>query len=312
MKMKQLWVMGAVAVSVAMVSCKKDQAPITYPTPSGNTSSLGSFLDAQAPQMQFFTLNASTGGVVTGQNGTILNVAPNSFMIPGGSVVSGNVTIQMKEVLSKEDMLFSGKMPVASNGQMLISGGEIFLKAFQGSTELQLVPNAQVFLSVPSSAPSGSMMEFYSDDTDTSSWNLTDSTNLTTTWDSTSNNAYYYFQIDSMNWINCDYFMSSGPLTGVEAEVGPDYDPSNCVLFISFDGINSITSLYNYSNHVYSTGSYYQLPIGMNVTFIAISEINGNYYSAFQSATIGVNHHEMLTLSATTHAQILTDISNLP
>lgn len=206
--------------------------------------------------------------------------------------------------------------PTTSGGKPLVSGGEVYFSAKQNNQKLKLAPAGYVYASVPTgNNPSYQMREFYS-----SSLSATDDWDSTTTpspinvmADTSSSKNYYSFQVDSTSWINCDYFYSgTGPTSSILANVGSSYDTSNCFVFVSFDGLNSAAHCYAYVNHMYSPGSYYTLPIGMSVTFVAISEKNGQYYSCFKPSVITANHNESLTLTATSLSQIKQDLTNLP
>ena len=63
-----------------------------------------------------------------------------------------------------------------------------------------------------------------------------------TTW--LENIFSYNFEIDSIGWINCDYFYNStDPLTQVEVVLPDTFNGNNSAVFIYYSDINSVASL---------------------------------------------------------------------
>ncbi len=307
-----------VLVLVMVVSCKRNEPnPIDtiFPGNPTTTNFSSEFFVANSVPVQSFNINSSSWQVITGSQGTRVTFSPGSFVTQTNQPVSGTVSIELKEIYSKKDMILSG-ISTVSNGMPLISGGEIKLVAKQNNLELKLAGNNLVYVEMPAGLnPSFQMNEFYADVVSgTNDWNSADTTTaIQVVPDSMSGGNFYLFTIDSMNWINCDYFSgNTGPSTDVRATVGNAYADSNCMVFVSFNGQNSAAHCFSYLNHTYSPGSYYTLPIGMAISFIAIAEINGQYYSDIHSSTVVLNHNETMNLQPTTLAQINAALALLP
>lgn len=321
--------LAASVATMTIVSCKKESQ--IAPNPTNNNSSVttlsGLFSQKEAAK-QTFTFNASLYNTIKGAKGTKLEFQPGCFKTMSGQPVSGNVTVEMREMFNKSDMIFS-KAPTMSNGKILVSGGELFLQAFQNGAQLQLSSPYAVKAKVPTGNNPGPMREFYSNQSYNPDGNLNWWTSDSIYYDSTYTDtdsmyvytdsidgdytSYYNFNLDNMNWINCDYFYDSpGPFTDVEINVGNQFDATNCVVYISFDGINSVAQLDDYDlNHVFNYG-YPSIPQGLNVHIVAIANIGGQFYSAFVPATLGANFSTNITLSATTLSQITADVNALP
>ncbi len=325
MKTKSKLKLLTLVVLVTAYGCKKDKEieSVNNPASGGTsqTSNMANFFTSNGVPIQSFSIDASTFELIEGNKGTKISIPSGSFLTQGGAPInSGNIQIELREIFSKKDMILSG-IPTMANKLPLISGGEIFIKAMQNGSELKLASKNSVTVEMPTGvSPDYNMQEFYSSNisaTDsTSGWSSADSTVISvvqdTTWSGggTSWPTYYYFQIDSMNWINCDYFWyDSSPKTDVMANLDTMFNSTNCVVFLSVDGINSIASMYFQNNSNYIT---YNFPIGKAVTFIAIAEINGQYYSAFISSTLVNNHIENITMNPTTLSQINSDLAGLP
>lgn len=301
------------AIAIGMIgACKKETAePTPVPAPH-STSAMGNFFSNNGVTVQHFTIDATTYQVIQGTGGTIFYISPNSFVTSGNGTVTGNISIELKELYSKKDMILTGVLPMSGHNP-LVSGGEFFVKATQGSQTLKLSGTSYVQVEMPAGTnPPNGMQEFYSNSIavgDSATGWTTNSDTITVVPDSSTGNNYYYFQIDSMNWVNCDYYWNDpAPKTMVTVNPGISYNDTNCVIFMSVNGQNTIGRLYHHNNS-YSADGW---PTGKAITFVAISEINGQYYSAFKPSVITGNQNETLTLTATTLAQIKQALANLP
>lgn len=322
MKMRKSIIMIA-GCALFFVACqKKDQ--LLDPSIEGNGNPIEVKGDAQALKnffasnetnaTQSFTIDVANPQLITGSGGLTLQFYANSFETQSGQTVTGNVEIKLLEVYNKRDMFLLNKPTMGKTwlGELnpLISGGEFKVMAYQNNQQLRLKSGFSYSATVP--APGGAdpqMSLFYGDTTnDTLIWNPADSGQL---W-GTGN--LYNGIFDSLGWINCDYFYNDPrPKTFVEVEIPHGFTNQTCAVFVWFDGLNSLTSFYNYSNGVYTTAPSYKLPVGLNVHFIAISFIGGNPHVAIVPSTIVNNHHEVISsLNATTLAQLAIDISALP
>jgi hypothetical protein len=67
---------------------------------------------------------------------------------------------------------------------------------------------------------------------------------------------------------------------------------------------------FNEETNAYVSG-YYKLPVGFNVTFMAISEINGQFYYAEQAATVTEDLVVSLLPQTCTQAYIDQKLSGL-
>jgi hypothetical protein len=307
----------AILVGLIAAGCKKDVIDEPLPNPGNvSNSSLAAFFSNNAPAMQTFTVNAAQYTTVTGQRGTKITVYPNAFLTQANQQVSGNVTLKLQEVYSKKDIILSGASTVA-DGKPLISGGEINLTAWQGNNELKLNPAGMVLVKMPAvSSTSMAMNEFYASRIDSANDFTAPDTSqfINMVQDSFMSVTFFDFRIDSLNWINCDrFYYMGGQQTSIRATLPAQFNETNCKVFISFNGLHSAASLYSVlpSGQEFSPGPYYTLQVGMPVTFVALAEINGQFYSAFQSTTITNNHNEIMNLQQATEAQINQQLNAL-
>ena len=316
MKKIRNFALAAIGIAVFAVSCKKDD-PITpnNPDPTGNSQALKNyFSNKEANAVQTFTIDATLSQSITGTNGTVVNFYPNSFVTSDGTPVTGNVEIKLIEIYKKSDMIRMNK-PTMGNlpgGGMapIISGGEFKVTASQNGQEVLLAPGMSYNLIAP--APNGidpNMEIFYGNESgDTLTWNQADSSLVF------GEQGSYYGYFDSLNWVNFDYFMNDpNPQTTVQVQIPTGFTNQTCAMYVSFDGLNSITSFYNYSGGIYTSAPNYTLPIGTEVHFVAMAIIGGVPHVAIVPSTIVDNHLEVITeLTATTDSQFETDLNNLP
>lgn len=309
---------GLAISGLIFTSCKKEETnpPSSDPqTSSPSAQDLGAYFDQNlADEVETFTADASQAFTITTSGGTQLNFPANAFEDANGAQVSGNIDIDVVELLDKRDMLLTntptmGNLPNGGRAP-LISGGEFRVTASQNGNEIELKDGFSYGATVP--APNGvdsNMGLFYgSSNGDTLTWDEADSSFV---W---GQGGAYETYFDSLNWINLDYFMdSTGSNTTVQVELPAGLDNTNCMLYVSFDGQNSLANIYNYDNGAFTTAPYYTMPIGTDVHFIALAFINGDPYSAIVSATIGNNHYEVISaLNQTTPSQLESDINALP
>jgi len=298
-------ILATMLSAALIVGCKKDDDQAATPDLPGvpaTNAMLAIFQQHVEDATQVFTLNAASGGVVNGQEGVTMFFPPNAFRTLSGAAVTGTVQVELVEALTVGDMLWLNKRTVGNdNGQLrpLVSGGQYFLNATQGGQQLQLAENAG-YVNVP--APNGvdPNMQLFSGDVDP---------NGIITWDPFGNagglgqdSLSYSFPNDSLGWINCDYFMNQSPITGVQAVCPSDHNESNTLVWLVFPDMNSLTNMYSIDENIFGTGGSYQVPVGINVQIIALSNLDGTYSWATASTSVTAGMSVDLTFEPTTLA----------
>lgn len=318
---------GLLALSGAMAftACKKKETtedPVVQPVPQpGSSASLADLKNYLATNLanatQTFTMDEDAGQTITGAQGTMITFSANSFVTQSGAAVTGNVDVELVEIYNKTDMIL---MNAATMGRQwdntmkpLISGGEYKITVKQNGQLLDLAPGMGYSAQVPAmgGAVDPNMSLFYGEgenDPDTLVWNPADSAQIG------GQGSQYNFWSDSINWVNCDYFYNNpGAQTVVQATPPSGFNNTNMLLFVSFDGLNTICNLYGFSGGNFTTAPNYTLPIGQQVNFVAIAMINGSPQVTIVPATIANNHVEVLpNLTQMTSAQLSTALNALP
>jgi len=310
-------------------SCKKDtvnpsEGGSTQPTPTFSNANAIALLNNLATPLQTYTINATNYHSFTCTNGTMINIFPNAFLTQSGAAVTGVVTIEVKDILSKKDMILNNAMPI-SNGQLLVSGGEVYFNATQNGQKLKMNPASYVNMKVPTGiASSNQMLEFYSPgSSNLATINLnwataTDSIPIAVTTTTAGGfGSYYDFYCDSVTWTNCDYFYNtSGAKTTCTVNLTGSFDNSNTVVFMAMNGVNTMAKI-NSASYTATSQSFVSytnsMPEGVSYTVVAISFDGTNYYYTSQVITLTTDMIINLPiLTQTTKAQIQTNLSTLP
>lgn len=318
MELKKLLII-VIGIMITLAACKKEESDPTNESESEpSATQLQNFFDDNiAAATQKFTIDATSPEEIQGSQGTFIYFMNNSFEDNVGNDVTGNIDIELIEIYDKKDMLFLNKQTLGDdNGNLspLISGGEFKVTASQNGTEVYLKPWYEYFM--VAQAPNGTdenMETFYQNSAtdDTLNWTSGGPDSLSFVF--TDSLAYETYFRD-LGWVNLDYFMDTSANQTTVSVIPPEgFNNTNCSVFISFDGYNSLTSIYNYSNGKFITGSNYTIPVGLDVHFIVLAFINNVPHVAIVPSTITANHEEVISaLSATTISQLTTDIQNLP
>lgn len=289
---------------------------------------------------QTFTVNLNSPNTyIDGAKGTRITISSNSFKDASGNIVAEDIDFELIEAQTNEDMLLLGLPTVTDNGELLVSGGVIYVNATQNGNPLSINSDAPLRASIPTESFANQNMQFFtgSENSDGFSWDSIPDTNTITPvvvdsgyWDygygfdsSYIPGMSYNLEIDGVGWINCDYFWNSqASRTDIEVFLpsdpnGVQYDASNSVVYMYFTNVNSTAKLYDY--HVPNVGYNgifvgSNFPNGLSVNFVVISEVAGQW-SYHVSAPITLNgtnsvpHVEMIPASSMLNANSSQDVS---
>ncbi|MEI7595336.1 MAG: hypothetical protein WCK02_06265 [Bacteroidota bacterium] len=295
-------------------SCRKDEQP-TSTDDAKKYTSIGQFYAEFAPKLQTHTINASTGGTFTTSQGTVVNIPANAFKTQSGSAVTGNVTIEFKDIYKKSDMLLANVPTTAYWGAPIKSGGEFFIKAIQGSQALVMAAGKKIEVIQPilngMAADTGMLpMVIINDSTGMGGWAVTGADTVVFSATSYIFNLYEFNNpVDSGSWCNSDnpnYFNNYQQTT---LTMKPTDSPSiyHTDVFLVFKNINCMVHVYNYQNEF----PYYYAPIGLECTVVALGVKDGKLYSSFVPITISANQIVNFTLTETTATDFTNKLNTL-
>ncbi len=274
----------------ASIGCYKEDMQTN--TSTKKQSALTDLFKNIAPPMQNFTVNAGQQQVVIGEKGTKITFYSNSFKKKDGTILtSGNVKIVLQEMLTGQAMILANKT-TTSNGKLLQSGGQIYLNAYLNGEALdvnQLAKPKVMIPTSPNSAPMdlyiGSVKESDSVAGDTTiNWDIKEKDTVGKSADSS---YYYYYNIYSFGFSNCDvlYHYTSSK-TDITVTTPSGYVDSNCNVFAYFPIINGVTSLGgNSTTNIFKFG-YDMAPEGLDVKLVLVARKNNKYYYEIKSTIV--------------------------
>nr|WP_315220124.1 hypothetical protein [uncultured Flavobacterium sp.] len=306
------------------VSCDNSDGDDIIVTPPSATAFTNVRNIAIETRTQKFTATAGTGTIsLTSAKGVKININGNC-LTKAGVPVTGAVTIEYIELFDKGNMLVTNKptMGLTADGKknLLVSGGEFFIKATQGGQEL--ATSCNINLLVPTALTNGL-------DNEMTLWfgNVEDPENLV--WREANPNAdgtggkggvqgegnNYYVTFGNFGWTNVDKFYSDPrPKTTILVDAPEGYDNNNCAIYLSYDGEgqNALAKLDTYTTAGLFSEHYGQIPVGLACHIIFATEESGQWRYAIKAVTIAAGSTYSFTLAETTvgsEAQLVAAIN---
>ncbi len=294
--MKKNIFLTTIIAAISLVSCQKD-IDIFTPNPvqpQGPDTAWYNSLTGSLPvnllkeklkldvKLDSFELNANPATITT-------PAAQYSF--PGnccnglnGQVVTGKVYLETMLITRKGDMIRMDK-PTISNGRMLVSGGEIFVRLRKGNDELSLAPGKRVSITYSDPAPSPLMKLFYGDESNPDRFNWIPAMDSVAGQIGVfSGNQFYQLYSPQLRWINCDYFYDTtgASLVKLAANLPPQFTNGNSVAYLVFNNLRAVLPMYgNAAQRKFISNS---VTAGLPVTIIVISKQGDDYYLGRESA----------------------------
>ena len=312
----------SIFIALFFFSCEKETETIVIPSNIGTTpisSKINKFFEDNLNEAtENISVNSSSSfQTITTNKNISYTFGPNTFINSYGNAVSGNFDIEIIEALTKKEMMMINRPTFTHSGQLLVSGGVVYLNATQNGQQLSINDSEPVSVSIPTQDYVA--MDFFDGSFDNQGgfgWDESEDDTVITNTGGNGNGQdttffedmfSFNFEIDSIGWINCDYFYNSAdPLTQVEVVLPDTFNGNNSAVFIYYSDINSVASLSDYdADGTFDLGASYSTPVGMNVTFVVISENGGSYFYQSSIATITQDHTEVISsLNEVTEAQL--------
>lgn len=279
------------------------------------------FFEANGVQDQNFTVDAATGGSVTGEEGTIVTFPANAFVDESNNPVTGMVDIAIKEIFKPSQMILSNKPTNAINfsneNTFLLSEGETEVEISQNGNPLVLASGVSYQISVPSAGGlDNDMLPFAGTTSDAEGivWTPTADVGIQGGGMQyvTSPASYIYDAFDT-GWSNCDKFYGyPGAQTTNYINLSNSPNATETVIFLVFEE-NNLPAVVKFTTP-YANGiqSYVDmLPEGLAVTYIAITLENNQQYLAVDNVTITDEEELTLSFEAKSTQEILDALTAL-
>lgn len=312
---------------LSILSCDDNNETPEGPRPDKHAL-IQFFEDGIKENTQHFTISASTGGNITGNQGTMVKFSTNPFVTLNGNIVTGNVDVELIEIYDRSSMLFANRPTNGKkdNGDIstLISGGEFFVNATQDGIQLKPAVGFTII------APTDNTGEIDQDMSQFRGVEICDGDDCDVIWEENKDRgievgefqgtggwqtAYYVFQ-SQFGWTNIDrWYNDPRPKTTIFVDVPEGFDNTNCAVFITYDG--EPTALGSFDRFDADKGMFTEhyglIPIGLKVHVILISIIDNKISYAINAVTITENHVEVIDAVEDISEENLIDlIDSLP
>ena len=278
-------------------------------------------------RIQTATVDGVMGGEFTTASGTIVKFYEHSFRNPAGALVEGEVTLEVIEIYRRKDMLFTGR---PTNGKRydgslstLISGGQFYVNARKGDTELTLAKGYAIIVPVSLSGGEDTDMKMFNGikvcegDVCNLAWEEADRGLEIGKWQTAGGVFTAYYAIQSkFGWTNIDkWYNDPRPKTTLYVDLPDGYDNTNCAVYLSYDGEARALAQFDRFDETTQlfTEHYGLIPIGLEVHFIVVSVVEDQWHYAIAASTIGEGHVQLIEeLTATTEEELENMIEELP
>lgn len=315
---------GLLFLAIATFASCDDNNDENTITPPSATEFAAVRDEALAGKTQHFTATAGAGAItLTSAKGVKININGNC-LTKAGNAVTGAIDIEYVELFDKGSMLVTNKptMGLMSDGNknLLISGGEFFIKATQGGQAL--ATSCSINLLVPTNLTGGldnAMTLWFgnTEDADDLVWREAkdgaDGTGGKGGVQGEGNN--YYVTFGNFGWTNVDRFYSDPrPKTTILVDAPEGYDNTNSAVYLSYDGegTNALAKLDTYTAAGLFSEHYGQIPVGLACHIIFATEDNGQWRYAIKAVTIAAGDIYTFSLADTTvgsEAQLVAAIN---
>ena len=239
-----------------------------------------------APVKDSFEVNNTTATITT-SNGVQLSFPPLSCVSSTGQAVTGKVYVELLLINKKGDMVLMNK-PTTSNGNMLVSGGELFILLKKDGQEVKLAPNAKVYIRYADFPTNPNMKLFFGDESNPERFNWLPNTDITSNYVG-AGTQYYELLTNHLHWINVDYFYDTANSTRstISAHLPYNYTNANTSVFLVFKDLRSVIRMNaDLPEKRFISG---KVPNGKTATVVAISKQGNDYFLGKETITTGIN-----------------------
>ena len=290
-----------VLILAIAASCTKKPTPVV-PNPTatpGDYVSMNEVFGLLTLPTKTVTINADSGGTFYGTSGTRYIFPKSAFVTSAGVTVTGSIQITVNEILKKGDMIFNLNLPV-SNGDPLISGGEIYTSAAQGGKQIFLKPYFLYQVNIPQTGKFDNISTYYSGSTLGGS--LTNTMNWTRNPARIAGTVFYTkdsvsISSDSLEWCNAARTISSPDYQSFTVTVvatNATISPTDALYsYVMYDNHKGVWALSNASNNVYNEKHTAHMP----VHFVSMALINGHFFAGVLPALPTNNTNYTVTLT---------------
>lgn len=121
--------------------------------------------DGESLKTQYFSIQADRDTFISTADGLVLGIEAGTFIDEGGSAVTGEIQISIKEAFQVEDILSSGLSTVTTKDEPLETAGMFKLTANQKGRELTIANDKPIIAEIPTDELKPGM-QLYNGETD--------------------------------------------------------------------------------------------------------------------------------------------------
>lgn len=311
MKKHFLLPVAALAAAVfTLTACNKES---TYTPPQ--TSSLGAELSKMATPSKVVTFNATTGATFNGNAGTRFTFPPSAFRLADGSVVTGNVSVQVTEWINRADMAFGTVLPY-SNGFPLSSAGELEVTAtIPGGQIAYLRPGMTYTASMPQGGPAPTGMQAFFGKkispvgVNTVNWVPADTAHGPFMFVGPNGDSVTLVS-DSLGLGNADRFLSNPNYQTFQVQIAglPSDVTFETRAFAFFDGQKTAWNMWHLTGNTISEDHTPNIP----VHFVVIAYGDGKLYGGVTAATPATGSTYTVNMSEQTPTALKAQLAAIP
>ncbi len=291
-----------VIILASFSACSKDLSDdfTQYPNSSLNDTSWSRFITSNAalneildstlpiPLIDSFDLNSAD--IIRFSNNVELSIPANAVNNPVGNTISGKIKVEMLPLLKKGDMI-RALQSTTSNGILLETFGQVFIKLSNNGKELSLAPYKSIKIRIPDTQdnPQPAMVVFKGQEStpipswgkDTSAtWLRTNDGSTIGTWykiGSGPNMKGYEFTTQNLRWISggkyADSTIQKNKLTII---LPPNFTIKNTVVFAVLENTKTIVELKaNYASRTFEANN---IPQQKKLSIITLTKIDKDFY----------------------------------
>jgi hypothetical protein len=325
--MKKSGFIGIVILLVLAVSgCQKEfsgenpivQLPQGWNTndPSATTHEARQALNNLQTAGSSYTFNNLIGTLAVINFPLSVLVPPSCFVKLDNSAVSGNVELKIIKATTYAEMMAHNLATVTSTS-LLSTDGMLKISATQNGAPLKIAPGKKISLNFPRTsnnnfqAFSGVVNNTLVNDiswTTNSNW-ITDT--ITAGGQPTLGGTR--IQIDSMQWVNCDYFYTTTNPTNTYLKVPAGFGNTNTVCYAIFKDEKIMVGLYsNPINQHFWQGQSYKVPMNKNITMVAVAKKDNKiYFGKVSGVTTSNATHTIASMEEVTQADLQIRLNSL-
>lgn len=282
--MKNLSINTTIAIiftSLFVLSCNNDDDAQT-PINADSYSSLSDLVNALKPTAQTFTIDPTIAQTITGEDGTVIDIAPGTFTDDNSNPITTPISVELKEYLSIKSM-FAGNVQTESNGQLLVTGGSFDLTfKDENGNDVNANPwNIQSKIPVQTDITGfeNTMQYFVGDTTTVDGKEVVNWTQgQAEAW--MDENGIFNTLGVQQGLSNCDvlYDMAGETATQFEVTVSDVTDYTQATVWMFIEDFPSIVMVYTLNDTMDALTTYENsIPVGLNATLVAMTVDEDNY-----------------------------------